>query len=78
MKRKTVSHLYALTPGDRFYFINDPKKQVWQVEEHTIYRFKGMPIKMAVCVNDHQDKQQFKGKRTIVYLRSATDPVPQQ
>lgn len=70
MKAKTVTHICCLKTGDRFYFINDPKKTVWELRLHTMIKFRGRDKKLSVCKTDTDERQRFDANRVVIYLRS--------
>ena len=70
MKPKTVTHICCLKTGDRFYFINDPKRIAWELRLHTVIKIKGRDKKLSVCRTDANEKGRFDANRVIVFLRS--------
>jgi len=70
MLPKTITHLHLLKEFDRFCFLKDKAKKVYQVVEHFIIEFNGERKRMTRCINDNLEKKKFDGNRVVIYLRS--------
>lgn len=69
LKRRMVTNLSCLKPGDRFCFATDPAKKVYQVQKHTAIYFRGILKKLTTCINDKKQQQRFSSGRSIWFLR---------
>jgi len=70
IKKGTVTHICCLITGDRFYFLKDPAKIVYQVRYHTIIQWRGRDVKLSMCSNDIGEKKRFNANRVVVFTRS--------
>lgn len=77
-KEKTVTHICCLKTGDRFYFINDTKKETWQLRYHTSIRIRGQFTKLSVCKNDTGDEWRYNANRVIMFLRRTIPDLPKR
>lgn len=73
LKQKQVTHICCLKTGDRFYFINDPKKKIWQLVRPDAYYFNGRLKKAGVCKDDNGQEDRFDANRVIVYIRTSNE-----
>lgn len=73
-KPNSVVHLSQLITGDRFYFINDKSKKVWELRFHTIAKTSRGMMRLSQCKNDAGASQRFSANRVAVFLRR-TKPV---
>ncbi len=72
--------LSELSPGDRFYFYGDRKKQVFQLDRlkpfETVIQ-KGFKIKYANCYKSGQEytvvTERHKADRFVIFLRNVND-----
>ena len=67
--KNQVYELAKLQEGDRFYFINDKKKVVWQVQAHARVKQKGFTKNYCLAINDGKVKQRFEDSRHVIFLR---------
>ena len=72
--------LNDMGPGDRFYFINDRKKLVWQLCDTHPFEFrtqKGFKVKYANCRQGTESShinQSFKAlHHKVIFLRNIND-----
>lgn len=67
LTRFTNYWISELRPNDRFYFLNDKNKKVWQVEE-----VKTSFSNFIYCniVNDLKQRRVIKQNKKIVFLRN--------
>lgn len=70
IKKGAVTHVCCLITGDRFYFIKDPTKTIYEVRYHTQIKWNGRDVKLSMCRNDDGDKKRFNGNRVVVFMRS--------
>jgi len=62
------TNLFELQPGDRFYFIGDPKKIVREISE-TVMHKRGMRVQYVIYKNSKEGHQ----NRPVVLLRNVND-----
>jgi hypothetical protein len=74
-KPNEVTHICCFITGDRFYFINDSKKEVWQLRYHTMIKVRTAFKKFSVCKNDSGNEQRFDANRVVVFLRRTQQPL---
>jgi hypothetical protein len=73
-KPNDVLHLCQLITGDRFYFINDKTKTVWELRFHTLVNTRRGVTKLSQCKIDTGKSQRFDANRVVVFLRR-TKPI---
>ena len=71
--RKTITHIICCNKGDRFYFINDSRKIIWQVMEHTAKPINGEVKKVSICRNDAGLEKVYLSTRVIVFMSKERD-----
>ena len=62
------SNLFDLKPGDRFYFIGDPKKEVREIKEVVMHK-RGMRVQYVI----YPDLKEGHQNRPLVFLRNVND-----
>jgi hypothetical protein len=72
MRRKQVAHSSQCKKWDRFYLINDTKKKVWILMEHTAMEIRGQVEKVSICEIDSGERRVFLSRRVIIFLRTGT------
>lgn len=66
--------LYDLIEGDRFYFIDDRRRHIWQVDYFVVEQSSYEPWKSYTqyyLVDDVQVKKEVKYNLSVVWLRNA-------
>ncbi len=75
MKRGEVTITEKLIEGDRFYFLNDKHKTVWELVEQKTKRVNWTGgftyLKSIIKEPGSRNTKHVKGDREIVYLRNA-------
>lgn len=69
MKKNTLTHVYKLVPGDRFYKVKDKSKKVYEIVEAEP---KVTPFRTYSywCIADGSDELiALKGNTEVVFLR---------
>jgi hypothetical protein len=80
---KTLTYLYALVPGDRFYFKSDNSKHVWQITNAAILqrdvKMKGgkkVVVKEVQVKDDAGQKRWARCSTEVFFLRHAETAAP--
>lgn len=72
MNRYDQAFLYELAAGDRFYFSNDKKKEVWTLHEHKQKRnFYGATISVVFMPEVKYSEKRVNSARVVIFLRHA-------
>lgn len=65
----------ALQPGDRFFFVTDSKRVVWEVqpvEQKKTWKYGGHTFAAGIKVkNDRGEEKYCLNKTEVIYLRHA-------
>lgn len=76
-ERNKAYFLYEMLPGERFYFVNDKKKIVWQLNDTIPFETKkqaGFLVQYANCRQGPESvfsNVQFKAyHHNVIYLRN--------
>lgn len=72
MESKTQTTIGELQPGDRFYFLKDKKKTVWQKIEHEVKRTHFQTYSNFAKQDGQKYEQPFKRLTEVIFLRHTT------